>query len=45
MTKILVIEDDATVRESLIDLLEIAGYEVIGAANGNQGLVLAQQEP
>ncbi|NEO82668.1 MAG: EAL domain-containing protein [Spirulina sp. SIO3F2] len=25
--------------------MEIAGYEVIGAANGNQGLVLAQQEP
>ncbi|MGB0562052.1 MAG: EAL domain-containing protein, partial [Spirulinaceae cyanobacterium] len=44
MNTILVIEDDATVRESLTELLEMAGYGVVGAADGNQGLLLAQQE-
>ncbi|MEM8642717.1 MAG: EAL domain-containing protein [Cyanobacteria bacterium P01_G01_bin.54] len=43
MTTILVIEDDATVRESLTELLEMADYQVLEAADGHQGLLLAQQ--
>jgi two-component system, OmpR family, alkaline phosphatase synthesis response regulator PhoP len=40
---ILVIEDEGTVRESLLDLLEVEGYHAIGAENGEQGLALATQ--
>ncbi|MEB3295017.1 MAG: response regulator transcription factor [Synechococcales bacterium] len=40
---ILVIEDEKTVRESLLDLLEVEGYAAIGAENGQQGLQLASQ--
>jgi len=44
MTKILVVEDDVAVRENVIELLELEGYEVIGAANGQEGLVIAMAE-
>src|SRR5437879_4611456 len=35
---VLVVEDDADVRETLAELLEAAGYQVAGAANGWQAL-------
>jgi two-component system, OmpR family, alkaline phosphatase synthesis response regulator PhoP len=42
---ILVIEDEQTVRESIVDLLEVEGFSPIGAANGRLGLDLARQTP
>ncbi|MBI5402305.1 MAG: response regulator [Ignavibacteriae bacterium] len=38
--KILIIEDDASSRESLSTFLEEAGYEVISAVDGYEGLEL-----
>ena len=38
--RILVLEDDPIMRESLQDLLEDEGYEVMPAANGAQALTL-----
>jgi two-component system, OmpR family, alkaline phosphatase synthesis response regulator PhoP len=45
MKTILVIEDEQTVRESIVDLLEVEGFSPIGAANGRLGLTLARQTP
>ncbi len=42
MKKILVIEDNSDVRENLGEILELAGYEILEAANGLQGVRLAQ---
>ncbi len=36
--RILVIEDDASIRELLVELLESEGYEVGSAINGLEGL-------
>jgi DNA-binding response OmpR family regulator len=36
--RILVIEDDSAIRQGLVDALQFAGYEVLQAANGNDGL-------
>lgn len=36
--RILVIEDDTSIRELLIELLESEGYEVSSASNGFEGL-------
>ena len=36
--KILVIEDDAAVRRGIVDALQFAGYKVLEADNGEQGL-------
>ncbi|MCX7592578.1 MAG: EAL domain-containing response regulator, partial [Fischerella sp.] len=44
MTKILVIEDEKSVRENLVELLEAEDFETIGAANGQIGLHLALTE-
>jgi DNA-binding NtrC family response regulator len=44
MSRILVIEDDATVRSNVLDLLEAEGYVGIAAENGKQGLELAVQQ-
>lgn len=38
MKKILIIEDDPSIREILTDLLEIEGYSVLSGANGLEGL-------
>lgn len=45
MNKILVIEDEIFIRENLIELLEIEGFEAQGAENGVEGVHLVQQEP
>lgn len=43
MKKILVIEDEIFIRENLIELLEIEGFEAIGAENGFVGVHLAKE--
>jgi two-component system sensor histidine kinase/response regulator len=43
--KILIIEDDEAMRETLKDLLEVAGHEVLAAEDGVQGVALAAQGP
>ena len=35
---ILIVEDDADIRESLHDVLEVEGYEVFAVANGQEAL-------
>lgn len=44
MPKILVIEDEDSVRENLVDLLEAEDFEPIAAANGKIGIHLATSE-
>jgi CheY-like chemotaxis protein len=36
--RVLVVEDDLEIRESLMEILEEYGYEPVGAANGHEGL-------
>ncbi len=43
-TKILLIEDDVTVRENTAELLELSDYEVVTAPDGKKGLEKAQTE-
>jgi two-component system, NtrC family, nitrogen regulation response regulator NtrX len=42
--RILVIDDEASIRDSLRVTLEYADYEVIGAATGQDGLALVERE-
>lgn len=44
MTKILVIEDEAHIRDEVMDWLHFEGYEVVGAANGQLGMAAIYQE-
>ncbi len=44
MTKILVIEDEESVRENILELLDAEGFEAIAAKNGSIGLFLARAE-
>ncbi len=44
MTKILVIEDEAGIRDELIDWLAFEGFVVLGAENGRLGLAAALHE-
>lgn len=44
MTKILIIEDEETVRENILELLDAEGFEASAAENGRIGLILAQQQ-
>lgn len=44
MKKILVIEDDANIRESLVELLEMKSFTLLSADNGTDGLKLAQEQ-
>lgn len=37
MVKILLVEDDSGIRETLSDILEISGYDIRTASNGKQG--------
>jgi len=41
MPKILVIEDNNLIRETVLELLESRGFEAVGAANGQVGIELA----
>lgn len=46
MTSILVVEDEAHIRDEVMDWLTFEGYEVIGAENGREALnILGQSEP
>lgn len=42
--KILVIEDEYSIRRSIIKILEIDGFEVIEAEDGHQGLLYAKKQ-
>ena len=44
MKKILLIEDNADVRENTAEILELAKYNVITAENGKIGVDLAMKE-
>jgi CheY-like chemotaxis protein len=44
MTKILVIDDETLIRTIMCDMLEGAGYEVVVAPSGEEGLRLAKAE-
>jgi two-component system, sensor histidine kinase and response regulator len=44
MKKILVIEDSQEVRETIAEVLDLAGYQVLLAENGKDGCVKAQEE-
>ena len=43
-SRILVIDDESAIRDSLRMTLEYEGYEFIGAATGQEGLTLAERE-
>ncbi|MGQ4646553.1 response regulator [Lyngbya aestuarii] len=43
MRKILIIEDEIFIRDNLIELLEIEGFDAFGAENGQFGVNLAQE--
>jgi twitching motility two-component system response regulator PilG len=42
--RVLVVEDEAAVREGIVTLLTFAGYQVLGAERGERGLQLANTE-
>ena len=44
MKKVLLIEDDTTLRENTAELLELNGYNVLTASNGDMGVQVAQNE-
>jgi len=44
MYKVLIIEDDTSVRQNLLDLLALEDFKVIAAENGRIGVQLAQEE-
>lgn len=43
MKKVLVIEDDEVLRSIMIEALGFEDYEMIGAANGREGVLSAQK--
>jgi DNA-binding NarL/FixJ family response regulator len=43
--RILVIDDDARLRESYMEILRLEGYEVVEARNGREGVERARREP
>jgi DNA-binding response OmpR family regulator/DNA-binding CsgD family transcriptional regulator len=43
MTKILIIEDTAQLREDISDALELEGFEVISAGDGHTGILMANE--
>ena len=42
--KVLVVEDDASIREALCDVLRLAGHEAEGAEHGRAGLEALERE-
>lgn len=45
MSKVLLIEDDASFRKAVSDVLTLEGYEVKQAPSGKAGILAAQQDP
>ncbi|NHA03340.1 response regulator [Mucilaginibacter sp. HC2] len=43
--KVLIIEDNNDIRENVVEILELAGYEVTSAGNGKTGVELAVKNP
>ena len=43
-TTILIIEDNAAVRETLVDLINLHGFRTLTATDGMEGLAIAQRE-
>jgi DNA-binding LytR/AlgR family response regulator len=43
MIKVLVIEDEESVRKTISDLLEVKGYDVFSTAGGKEGVKLAKE--
>jgi CheY-like chemotaxis protein len=43
-SRILVIDDEAAIRDSLRMTLEYEGYEFVGAATGQEGIALAERD-
>jgi len=43
--KVLIIEDNNDIRENVVEILELAGYEVTDANNGKTGVELALKNP
>ncbi|MEN8798537.1 MAG: response regulator [Flavobacteriaceae bacterium] len=43
MKRVLLIEDDNVLRDNTAELLELAQYEVLTAANGNKGIEIARR--
>lgn len=44
MTKILVVEDEAAIREKLMTVLGFEGFETFGAGDGRSGVEVARRE-
>ena len=44
MSLILYIEDNLAIRENGVEILELGGYTVITAINGNDGVALAKEK-
>lgn len=44
MTKILLVEDNNEIRENTAEILELAGYKIVMAANGKEGFEMAVKE-
>jgi DNA-binding response OmpR family regulator len=44
MTKILVIEDEAPIRDKIVTVLKYENYEVIDARDGREGVSVAQEQ-
>lgn len=42
-TRILVVEDESTIRQSIVEFLSIQGYEVFDTDDGYEGIEMAQQ--
>ena len=38
LRRVHVVEDDSAIRQGIVDALKFAGYEVLQAGNGNDGL-------
>ena len=45
MKRILVVDDDEQIRSMMLKILQIAGYEVSGAVNGEQAIRIFYEKP